>query len=170
MDESSVLEFRTVTSMRLCFVVQVSRRVIIPTVMAQHIVQGVLGLALLGDPIDMSQRTLLGEAIRFLGAMVVLDAWQYAFHRLFHEVDWLYKNVHIWHHRMYIPHSYGALYQHPVEMVIMDTLSGMVAVAATGASTWPVVHMMLMPSHPKHPRRFQFAAWWQTAATAGSTN
>jgi sphinganine C4-monooxygenase len=143
------------------FVVQVSRRVIVPTVMAQHIVQGLLGLALLDTPMDVSQRTLSGEFLRFLGAMVVLDAWQYAFHRLFHEVDWLYDNIHIWHHRMYIPHAYGALYQHPVEMVIMDTLSGMVAVAATGASPC---------SQESTCSSCQFAAWWQTATTAGSTN
>lgn len=102
-------------------------------VMAQHVLQAILGLVFLDEPIDMSQRTFTGELIRFVGAMFVLDAWQFSFHRLFHEVDWLYKNVHIWHHRMFVPHAYGALYQHPVEMVIMDTLSGMVAVSATGA-------------------------------------
>ena len=69
----------------------------------------------------------------FIGAMIVLDAWQFAFHRLFHEVEWLYKHVHVWHHRMFIPFAYGALYQHPFEMLIMDTLSGLVSVSAVGA-------------------------------------
>ena len=111
---------------------QVSRKKIVATVLAQHVVQSMLGLMLLDEPVDMSTRTFGGEAIRFIGAMFVLDAWQFAFHRLFHEVDWLYRHIHVWHHTMYIPHAYGALYQHPIEMVIMDTLSGMVAVNATG--------------------------------------
>jgi sphinganine C4-monooxygenase len=116
---------------------QVSRRKVVLTVLAQHVTQMVLGLLLL-DPPDTSARTVLGQSIRFLGAMIVLDAWQYSFHRLFHEVEWCYRNVHIWHHKLFIPYASGALYQHPIEMLIMDTLSGMVAVAATGASALAV--------------------------------
>jgi sterol desaturase/sphingolipid hydroxylase (fatty acid hydroxylase superfamily) len=113
--------------------VQVTRRKVVPVVLAQHITQAVLGLVTLEAPPDLSQRTLGGEIVRFLCAMVVLDAWQFAFHRLFHEVDWLYKHVHVWHHKMYVPFAYGGLYQHPFEMLIMDTLSGLVSVSAVGA-------------------------------------
>ena len=95
--------------------------------------QAVLGLLTLESPPDTSERNFAGEFVRFIGAMIVLDAWQFAFHRLFHEVEWLYKHVHVWHHRMFIPFAYGALYQHPFEMLIMDTLSGLVSVSAVGA-------------------------------------
>lgn len=93
----------------------------------------VLGLLLLEKAPDTSHRSYLDAAVRFGAAMLVMDAWQYSFHRVFHEVPWLYKHVHFWHHTISIPYSYGALYQHPVEMLIMDTLSGLVAVEATGA-------------------------------------
>lgn len=113
--------------------IQVSRGVVIRTVLVQHVMQAVLALLFLDEPVDMSKRTFRGELFRFLASMVVLDAWQFSIHRLFHEVDWIYQNIHIWHHRMFIPHAFGGLYQHPVEMLVLDTLSGLVAVAATGA-------------------------------------
>ena len=112
---------------------QVSRRKVIPVVLAQHMLQMVIGLFTLDQPNDDLPRTLGSELVRFVGAVIVLDTWQFCFHKLMHEVDWLYRNVHVWHHKMYIPFSYGALYQHPLEMLIMDTLSGLVAVSATGA-------------------------------------
>jgi sphinganine C4-monooxygenase len=105
---------------------------VLATVLLQHLTQMVLGIVFLDAP-DTSKRTFLGQSIRFVGAMLCLDAWQFAFHRLMHEVDWLYKKVHIWHHKIFIPYSYAALYQHPLEMIIMDTLSGLIAVLATGA-------------------------------------
>lgn len=103
------------------------------TVLIQHLVQMVLGLLLLDPPVE-SHRTYIGQTIRFLGAIVCLDAWQYSFHRLFHEVEWCYQKIHIWHHKVFIPYPCAALYQHPIEMLIMDTLSGTVSVAATGVS------------------------------------
>ena len=115
-----------------------SRKKVVITVLLQHLVQMILGLLLL-DPPHESQRTFIGQSIRFAGAVLCLDAWQYSFHRLFHEVDWCYKRIHIWHHKVYIPYACAALYQHPIEMLIMDTLSGTVSVAATGAP--PVLHV-----------------------------
>lgn len=110
-----------------------SRKKVVLSVLLQHLVQMVLGLLLL-DPPHESQRTYVGQGIRFLGAVICLDAWQYSFHRLFHEVEWCYKNIHIWHHKLFIPYPCGALYQHPIEMLIMDTLSGTISVAATGGT------------------------------------
>jgi hypothetical protein len=43
---------------------------------------------------------------------------------------------------MYIPYAYGALYQHPFEMLIMDSLSGLVSVAATGAQLQAAPHLL----------------------------
>lgn len=48
--------------------------------------------------------------------------------------DWLYQNIHIWHHKIFITYASGALYQHPAEMLMMDMCSGLVAVKATGDS------------------------------------
>ena len=51
-----------------------------------------------------------------------IDTWQYFLHRLFHVNKLLYKHIHSWHHRLYVPYAYGALYNHPLEGFLLDTL------------------------------------------------
>lgn len=123
------------------------------TVLAQHLLQMVLGLLLLEQAPDSSQRTYLGAAVRFCAAAAVMDAWQFSFHKVMHEVDWLYRHVHSWHHMIAVPYSYGALYQHPLEMLVMDTLSGLVAVEATGTPVYTTYAItdrssQVVPAHP----------------------
>lgn len=48
---------------------------------------------------------------------------------------WLYKQFHSVHHRLYVPYAFGALYNHPLEGFLLDTLSGAIAEAAAGMST-----------------------------------
>jgi len=68
--------------------------------------------------------------IQLLFAMFILDTWQYTLHRLFHTVPFLYKHIHSWHHRLYVPFAYGALYNHPVEGFLLDLLGSVVAMEA----------------------------------------
>lgn len=56
-------------------------------------------------------------------AIVFLDTWQYFWHRAMHLNKWMYTHWHARHHRLYVPYAYGALYNHPVEGFVMDTLS-----------------------------------------------
>lgn len=56
-----------------------------------------------------------------------MDTWQYFWHRAFHVNKWLYRNIHSVHHRLYVPYSYGALYNHPVEGFILDSLGAVVS-------------------------------------------
>lgn len=131
----------------------VPRWKVVSTVLAQHVFQMMLGVAFYSEGGDTSNRTFAEEALRFVGAMLCLDAWQFAFHKLMHEVDWLYKHVHSWHHSIYVPYAYAALYQHPFEMFIMDTLSGLVAVEATGCAPttamlfWSLSYMKTVSDH-----------------------
>ncbi|KAK1751811.1 sphingolipid C4-hydroxylase [Echria macrotheca] len=60
-------------------------------------------------------------AFQFWLAAFVLDAWQYFWHRAMHVNKWMYQ-FHARHHRLYVPYAYGALYNHPVEGFILDTL------------------------------------------------
>lgn len=55
-------------------------------------------------------------------ATCFLDTWQYFWHRAMHLNKWMYTNWHARHHRLYVPYAYGALYNHPVEGFVLDTL------------------------------------------------
>lgn len=74
------------------------------------------------------------QIVQFLLACFVLDTWQYFMHRLFHESRFLYRHLHSWHHRLLVPYSYGALYNHPVEGFLMDSVGGALAFMLTGMS------------------------------------
>lgn len=65
----------------------------------------------------------------------VLDGWQYMMHRTAHQVTFLYRTVHSWHHRLYVPYAYGALYNHPLEGFALDTCGSGLAHAMAGLST-----------------------------------
>lgn len=46
----------------------------------------------------------------------------------------LYRHLHSWHHRLYVPYAFGALYNHPVEGFLLDTLGSAVAELISGLS------------------------------------
>jgi sphinganine C4-monooxygenase len=60
-------------------------------------------------------------------AIVILDAWEYWIHRFMHISKFLYRHIHGRHHRLYVPYAYGALYNHPLEGLILDTCGTAVA-------------------------------------------
>lgn len=57
----------------------------------------------------------------------VMDAWQYALHRAFHESRFLYRHFHSHHHRLYVPYAFGALYNHPLEGLLLDSAGGAIS-------------------------------------------
>ncbi len=61
------------------------------------------------------------SAVRLLIALCIIDTWQYWLHRLMHTNKALYRRFHSRHHRLYVPYSYGALYNDPVEGFLLDT-------------------------------------------------
>ncbi|KAI7907741.1 fatty acid hydroxylase superfamily-domain-containing protein [Cokeromyces recurvatus] len=73
--------------------------------------------------------------IQFVSAMIILDAHQYFFHRLFHMNKFLYKHVHSHHHRLYVPYAFGALYNHPIEGFLLDSVGAALAFELTQMST-----------------------------------
>lgn len=56
-----------------------------------------------------------------------MDTWQYFWHRAFHTSRFLYRHVHSIHHRLYCPYAFGALYNHPIEGLVLDTCGSVVA-------------------------------------------
>ena len=74
-------------------------------------------------------------AIQFLLGIFIVDTWQYFWHRGMHMNKWLYTAFHSRHHRLYVPYAYGALYNHPVEGFLLDTLGAGVAYLMMGMTT-----------------------------------
>ncbi|EPS40450.1 hypothetical protein H072_5717 [Dactylellina haptotyla CBS 200.50] len=72
--------------------------------------------------------------LRLAVAIFVLDTWQYFWHRLMHQVPFLYRTLHSRHHRLYVPYAFGALYNHPVEGLILDTLGAGLGFKVSGMS------------------------------------
>lgn len=75
---------------------------------------------------------LIVPACQFILAILVVDTWQYFLHRAMHLNKWLYTNFHSRHHRLYVPYAYGALYNHPVEGFVLDTLGAGIAYKLAG--------------------------------------
>ncbi|KAL9328204.1 hypothetical protein ACSQ67_003207 [Phaseolus vulgaris] len=99
--------------------------------------QRVLWLKLTGSDSQntTSQNTsLLVLARQIVTAMLVMDAWQYFMHRYMHHNKFLYKHIHSLHHRLIVPYSYGALYNHPVEGLLNDTVGGALSFLVSGMS------------------------------------
>lgn len=74
-------------------------------------------------------------ALQFVLGIIVVDTWQYFWHRGMHLNKYLYTAFHSRHHRLYVPYAYGALYNHPVEGFLLDTLGTGVAYLVSGMTT-----------------------------------
>lgn len=72
--------------------------------------------------------------IQFATAMLVMDTWQYFMHRYMHENKFLYKYIHSHHHTLLAPYAFGALYNHPLEGLMVDTMSGAISFLVSGMS------------------------------------
>ncbi|KAJ8760841.1 hypothetical protein K2173_021879 [Erythroxylum novogranatense] len=71
---------------------------------------------------------------QFIAAMLILDTWQYFMHRYMHENKFLYKHIHSQHHRLVVPYAFGALYNHPLEGLLLDTIGGALSFLLSGMS------------------------------------
>lgn len=78
--------------------------------------------------------SLLVLARQFITAMLVMDTWQYFMHRYMHQNKFLYKHIHSLHHRLIVPYSFGALYNHPIEGLLLDTIGGALSFLLSGMS------------------------------------
>ncbi|KAF2736324.1 sphinganine hydroxylase-like protein Sur2 [Polyplosphaeria fusca] len=71
-------------------------------------------------------------AVQFFLGFAIIDTWEYFLHRAMHMNKWLYVTFHSRHHRLYVPYAYGALYNHPIEGFVLDTLGSGLAYLLTG--------------------------------------
>ncbi|MCJ1265775.1 hypothetical protein MMC22_005655 [Lobaria immixta] len=73
--------------------------------------------------------------LQFGLGLLIVDTWQYFLHRAMHMNKWLYNTIHSRHHRLYVPYAYGALYNHPVEGFVLDTLGATIAYKAASMNS-----------------------------------
>ncbi|KAJ7245137.1 sphingosine hydroxylase [Mycena haematopus] len=73
--------------------------------------------------------------LQFMVAIFAIDTWQYFLHRSMHMNKFLYRHFHSWHHRLYVPYAFGALYNHPFEGFLLDSLGAVLAESVSGMST-----------------------------------
>lgn len=85
-----------------------------------------------GQQEKVQQPSVWVASLQFFAAMMVMDAWQYFIHRLMHINKFMYKHVHSHHHRLVVPYAFGALYNHPLEALLLDTVGGALSFLLTG--------------------------------------
>ncbi|RDA94613.1 hypothetical protein CP533_2445 [Ophiocordyceps camponoti-saundersi (nom. inval.)] len=73
-------------------------------------------------------------ACRLYIALWLADAWVFFIHRAEHSNPWLYKTFHARHHELYVPYSWGGIYDHPIESLFLSVGAFAVAVMGTGMS------------------------------------
>ncbi|PIA57452.1 hypothetical protein AQUCO_00600287v1 [Aquilegia coerulea] len=118
----------------------VSKGTVVKGVILQQMIQAVVAISLFtvtGDDSGsdtVTQRSVLVLARQFLIAMFVLDTWQYFMHRYMHHNKFLYRHIHSQHHRLVVPYAFGALYNHPLEGLLLDTIGGALSFLLSGMS------------------------------------
>eukprot|EP01012_Entosiphon_sulcatum_P060191 TRINITY_DN849_c0_g1_i1.p1 TRINITY_DN849_c0_g1~~TRINITY_DN849_c0_g1_i1.p1 ORF type:complete len:229 (-),score=32.66 TRINITY_DN849_c0_g1_i1:565-1251(-) len=103
---------------------KVSLRHVLFWVFLQHVSQMILGTIVerLEGPGEQRRDNFLISLCKFFVAMCVLDTHQYWLHRYMHVNQYLFNKFHSWHHKLYCPYAFGALYNHPVEGFLLDTV------------------------------------------------
>ncbi|XP_008784844.2 sphinganine C4-monooxygenase 2-like [Phoenix dactylifera] len=115
----------------------VSKGTVVQGVLVQQTFQIAVSLLLFMVVSDDSgvtppQPSPLVIVVQFIIAMVVMDTWQYFMHRYMHLNKFLYKHIHSKHHSLVVPYAFGALYNHPLEGLILDTIGGALSFLVSG--------------------------------------
>ena len=61
-----------------------------------------------------------------------------------HNNTWLYKTFHSVHHRLYVPYAYGALYNHPLEGFVLDSVGAGIAELIAGLTTREAITLFVL--------------------------
>ncbi|KAK4280092.1 hypothetical protein QN277_011763 [Acacia crassicarpa] len=117
----------------------VSLSAVVKGVLLQQLVQATVALLLLTSKANPSgttvQPSILVQAFQIIIAMFVMDTWQYFVHRYMHQNKFLYRHIHSQHHRLVVPYAIGALYNHPLEGLLLDTFGGAISYLVSGMTS-----------------------------------
>ncbi|KAG7032210.1 Sphinganine C4-monooxygenase 2 [Cucurbita argyrosperma subsp. argyrosperma] len=117
----------------------VSKSTVLRGVFFQQTIQAIVAILLFKvteneGEVATGPKSWLTIVVQFIVAMLVLDTWQYFIHRYMHQNKFLYKHVHSQHHRLVVPYAFGALYNHPLEGLLLDTIGGALSFLVSGMS------------------------------------
>jgi sphinganine C4-monooxygenase len=90
----------------------------------------------------------------------VIDTWQFFLHKAMHEVPYLYRNFHSHHHRLYVPYAFGALYNHPVEGFLLDSVGAALAEAVAGMTVRQTILLFGFSSAKTVDDHSGYRIWW----------
>lgn len=118
----------------------VSRKAVFKTVVIHQIMSIVMNLFVFAATREKNVQesptkhfALLVLAKQVIIAILVVDTWSFFIHWYSHQNKFVYKLIHVPHHRLVVPYSFGAHYMHPIEG-ILDTMGGTLAVLISGMS------------------------------------
>ncbi|KAL9423483.1 hypothetical protein AB3S75_035552 [Citrus x aurantiifolia] len=60
-------------------------------------------------------------------------------------IDFLYRHIHSQHHRLVVPYAISALYNHPLEGLLLDTLGGALSFLVSGMTVRTAVIFFCFP-------------------------
>ncbi|XVF85935.1 hypothetical protein PTKIN_Ptkin17bG0157700 [Pterospermum kingtungense] len=118
----------------------VSKMTVVKGVLFQQSLQALVAILLFtvtGSDAEASAKeptSFITLARQFVTAMLVMDTWQYFLHRYLHHNKFLYRHIHSQHHRLVVTYAYGALYNHPLEGLLLDTVGGALSFLISGMS------------------------------------
>ncbi|XP_023542394.1 sphinganine C4-monooxygenase 2-like isoform X1 [Cucurbita pepo subsp. pepo] len=118
----------------------VSKSTVVRGVLLQQTIQAIVAILLFkvtgnDGEVATAPKSWLTIIVQFIVAMLVLDTWQYFIHRYMHQNKFLYKHIHSHHHRLVVPFAFGALYNHPLEGLLLDTIGGALSFLVSGMSS-----------------------------------
>lgn len=90
----------------------------------------------------------------------IIDTWQYTLHRLCHTYTFLYRHFHSVHHRLYVPYAFGALYNHPLEGLVMDSVGAALAEQFTGMTVRQASLLFTISSAKTVDDHCGYRIWW----------
>lgn len=119
---------------------------VVKGVLLQQLVQATVahGLFLFTSTTNASgitiQPSIPVQIVQVIIAMLVMDSWQYFVHRYMHQNKFLYRHIHSQHHKLVVPYAIGALYNHPLEGLLLDTVGGAISFLVSGMTARTAVY------------------------------
>eukprot|EP00920_Eleutheroschizon_duboscqi_P010980 GHVT01025774.1.p1 GENE.GHVT01025774.1~~GHVT01025774.1.p1 ORF type:complete len:192 (+),score=1.92 GHVT01025774.1:311-886(+) len=114
--------------------------------------------------------TVVFSVLKFAIGLLILDTYQFWHHLLMHKSRTLFRLFHSWHHSMYCPYAVGALYNHPVEGLLLDAGSGALSVILTNMDMRTATLFVILSTLKTICDHSNYHMWWNPLMSLCSNN